>query len=49
MTSRGKEGKNQWVEGPMAETNEIRSVGVNWMSAHNESVQFPKECQIQFE
>jgi uncharacterized protein len=46
-TSRGQEGKKQWVEGHFAETKMVQSVGVYWMDDHSSTVKFPKEWSLE--
>ena len=48
-TSRGQPGKEQWVTGRFARTQNIRSVGVFWMNRWQADVKFPKEWSLEVE
>lgn len=46
-TSRGQEGKEQWIEGHFAETKQVQSIGVYWMDDYSSTVKFPKEWSVE--
>ena len=46
-TSRGQEGKPQWVIGEFHKPRQIRSIGVYWMDHYQHPVKFPKEWNVE--